>query len=166
MKGDVKMANARDNEKTIREFLESWATYDCPKVISYYAEDAHYKCQATQSEVFDRKTAGLYWDVWFEGCKEFRADIKHIFATDKMACAEYICHQIYTGGWPLIPPEVKVPVTLDIPVLSIFEFNDAGEIQSHRDYWNLFAVMTELGMLAAKDFAWTKDEDKFVQDRM
>ena len=119
---------------------------------------------ATQAETFDADKLEGYWAIWFKGCKDYRQDLKRIVATDKLVFAEYVCHLTYTGGWPMTPPRAKVPAVLEIPVVAVFEMNEAGKIQSHLDYWDLCAVLTELGLLSFHDRSWTQDDDKYLKE--
>ena len=112
-----------DNIDLIRRFCAAWATFDIPKIMDFFADDAIYHNMPIQpiqgkdaiKSVIEQVVAPFERTDW---------EMTHIVASGDVVLTERVDR--------FISPDR----TLELPVMGIFEIRE-GKIAAWRDYFDL-----------------------------
>jgi limonene-1,2-epoxide hydrolase len=114
-----------ENEKKVTDFCNSWLNADMAKSVQYLSEDVVYH-NIPWEPVTGPAAVRQILDPFIHGanCALARMDIKHSTSSGNIVMNERV------ETW------VKGNVKVELPVVGMFEFNDAGKICRWHDYFD------------------------------
>lgn len=126
-------------EKIVLDFIgayrESWPA-DLGKALEPLSEDAYYQIVVpTIAPVRGRANIQAEHKLMQDtGCEDQKHTMISYGSSDKVVFTERIDHSKRNGQWS------------DVPLVAVFEVNDAGEITAWREYLDLVNISKSHGM--------------------
>ena len=136
-----------DLKELYRQAIEAYNAHDLDKFLGYYADD----CELTVPGFppFPGKAAAREcWRLFMESFPDDHLTITSQVAEGTTVIGEWIADATNTGtlylpSGDVLPPTGKQFTSNGIDVSVI----DAGQIKSHRLYWDTAAVLAQLGLM-------------------
>jgi limonene-1,2-epoxide hydrolase len=113
-----------DNIDLVRRFCAAWATFDIPKIMDFFADDAVYHNMPIQPIQGKEAIKGMI-EQFVAPFERADWEIRHITASGDVVLTERIDRFIGDK-------------TVELPVMGIFEIRE-GKIAAWRDYFDLAA---------------------------
>ena len=126
-------------ETKVRELLSLFhqQNIDFARIAGFFSADAHYQAHVPGVEpLIGRETIRAELERQLKLYNECDFHILNLACNDRQLFAERR-DQVTQNG-----------VRVEVRVNAIFEFNDQGEIQSWREYWDKGSVQQQLGISA------------------
>jgi len=120
-----------DQEMIVRTFLAAWSDGDARKLADYFTEDAVFQMMPRDAV---RGREPIHED--------FKAQLAWVTDCDfEITTVASAGHTVFTER---IDRMKVAGARVELPVVGVFEVNDAGKLTAWRDYFDMNAVMTQL----------------------
>lgn len=113
------------NEQTIARFFECWRRSDLEGALSFLSEDARFVPDLKGKSHDGKDAIRALWSVYMTKMQGYDFEERAIVSSDRLLFVERIETINSSKG-----------VELKLPIVGIFEFDDAGLITVWRDYWD------------------------------
>ena len=113
-----------DSKHIALGLLDCWRRLDLEDALSRIAEDAVFQADCKSAPVVGRNAIRKVWGGYMQVIKKYEFEVRAALATDNLVMIE---RREVLG---LNRKE------LDLPIVAIFEINQAGQISAWRDYWD------------------------------
>jgi limonene-1,2-epoxide hydrolase len=120
-----------EKETIVREFLAAWGEGDARKLADYFTEDA-LVWNDVRNTVSGREAIHEHFKLQLSACTDCDFEVLQTAVSGKTVFNERIDRMKVAGA----------PV--ELPVVGVFEVDDAGKLTAWRDYFDLNTVMTQL----------------------
>lgn len=113
------------SEDRINAFLEGWHRRDLDALVAALAPDAVFQPDPKSTPVVGRAAIGALWAKYLETIESYDATVHAMIGDARRVFVERTERMGLSGGR-----------SMTLPIVGIFELNDAGEISAWRDYWD------------------------------
>lgn len=126
-------------EKIVLDFIgayrDSWPA-DLEKACEPLSEDAYYQiCVPTMAPVHGRANiVAEHRQMQNTGCEDQKHDMINVGSSGKVVFTERVDHSKRNGKWS------------KVPLVAVFEVNEAGQITAWREYLDLVNISRSHGM--------------------
>ena len=120
-----------DKEVVVRGFLAGWRDGDARKLADFFTDDAAFQMMP-RDEVRGREAIHEDFKAQLSWCTDCAFEITALAVSGNTVFTERIDRMKIAGA----------PV--ELPVVGVFEVDDAGKLTAWRDYFDMNAVMTQL----------------------
>jgi steroid delta-isomerase-like uncharacterized protein len=124
-----------------QQWLAAYGAHDAAAMAALYTPDAIYEDVPNQFMAKGPEIA-KFLATAEQGFADVRLDVRHGFGTDAGAFVEYDYHATNNG----MIPGPSVGTSFVSRAVTVFEL-DGGKIRRSADYYDLVAIMTQLGMM-------------------
>ena len=138
---------ADNPEQLVRKAIDCINAHDLDTYATLHGDDFELTDTATGETFRGPEGARKNMEGWFTPFPDANVEVVNLVAADEWVVVEAIGRGTHTG--PLPSPEGEVPATgksITLPFCSTLRVRD-GKAVSGRDYYNLAAVMMQLGLL-------------------
>ncbi|HEX8901002.1 limonene-1,2-epoxide hydrolase family protein [Vitreimonas sp.] len=112
-----------DNERIVRDFIDTWPSLDVEKIVSFFAEDGVYYNMPI-APIAGRAALRPFIAAFLKDWTKTNWDVLNIASAGDVVIAERVDH-IHVGD-----------KTVDLPCCGVFELEN-GKIKVWRDYFDL-----------------------------
>jgi limonene-1,2-epoxide hydrolase len=112
-----------DNERIVRDFIDTWPSLDVEKIVSFFAEDGVYHNMPI-APIAGRAALRPFIAAFLKDWTKTNWDVLNIASAGDVVIAERVDH-IHVGD-----------KTVDLPCCGVFELEN-GKIKVWRDYFDL-----------------------------
>lgn len=139
-----------ETEALIRDYLQAWNAGDIAGIVSFFAEDGIYEDVpnvdnewATPWQGHDAIREAVH-DLYV-GTPDFGLELQSLNALGDMVTTEWTMTGTQTGDWPGLPATGR---GFEVRGISLIEL-DGGSIRSQRDYYDIYLLLSQLGVVPA-----------------
>jgi steroid delta-isomerase-like uncharacterized protein len=137
---------ATDIELWVKEEEEAWSSQDVEKILSYYTDDCVYEDLAIEKVSRGKDEVRAFCENALRAFPDFKVETKSFFYSGNQICIEGVMTATYKADIPGLPPANGKAYS--VRAAHICQLRE-GKAFRVTDYYNLMAVMTQLGMLPA-----------------
>lgn len=136
-----------DNEAIVRGYFDAWNARDWAAARAAYLDDAVMEVPGTGERFEGADAIVAVEQAWARAFPDGRITIDHVTVAGDTVVVEYTGRGTHTG--PLQGPDGEIPPTGrsgQLGLCDVLTLRD-GRIQSVREYYDTFALLTQLGLV-------------------
>lgn len=112
-----------DNERIVRDFIETWPSLDVEKIVAFFTDDGIYHNMPI-APIAGREALRAFIGAFLKDWTKTHWDVLNITSAGNVVIAERVDH-IHVGD-----------KSVDLPCCGVFELEN-GKIKAWRDYFDL-----------------------------
>jgi steroid delta-isomerase-like uncharacterized protein len=135
---------ATDLPPVVQEFVAAFEAFDVDRIVATLAEDVVLEEVPVGVVREGRDTFRAYLEGFFAAFSDATLHYTTVFAAEAWAAGEWLFSGRYTGQLPDLPSGTGQQLTIrGADVLALAD----GQIRSGREYYDLFSLLTQVGVL-------------------
>ncbi|MEU8266524.1 nuclear transport factor 2 family protein [Sphaerisporangium sp. NPDC049002] len=138
---------ANDPADVIEKWFEYFNTYDCARWVECYAEDAVLEDIALQRTFKGREELVEFMRVWVDACPDTRIEKGDVILAGDRAAVPWNGLGTLLGHFPHLPETAVRGSRINNRGLSLMEFAENGLIKRQTDYYDVLAVLRQIGVV-------------------
>jgi steroid delta-isomerase-like uncharacterized protein len=136
-------------EALVRDYLQAWNDSDVDGIVSFFAEDGVYEDVANVDNGWTTPWEGhdaIHEAVsaLYAGTPDFGLELHDVHALGSRVTTEWTMTGTQTGDWPGLPATGR---SFEVRGISLIEL-DGGSIRSQRDYYDVYLLLSQLGVVS------------------
>jgi steroid delta-isomerase-like uncharacterized protein len=136
-------------ERTLDEWAAGWSTQNIERVISLCTDDCLYEDVPLSVVNHGKDELRAFGQQVFNAFPDFKIELVSQFAAADWAMLEWTMSGTHHGDLPGMPATGRSFSVRGATVLAL----DDGRISRNSDYWDMAALLTQLGLLPASEGA-------------
>ncbi|GAB2735664.1 nuclear transport factor 2 family protein [Amycolatopsis magusensis] len=135
------------------ELVERWATAfnnrDVDAYVSCYTEDLIFEDVALHRTFHSRPELARFFTDWDAASPESRLDVDRVLPTETGVVVTWTGRGVLSGNFPHLPPTAVRGSRIDLRAISVLDIDPDGLIVRHTDYYDVFTLLQQIGVIAA-----------------
>ncbi|MEZ0071258.1 nuclear transport factor 2 family protein [Planotetraspora sp. GP83] len=136
-----------DPADTIEKWFATFNSYDAERWAECYTEDAVFEDIALRRTFKGRKELADFMRIWVEACPDTHVEMGEAVIADRRAAVPWNGTGTLLGNFPHLPESAARGSRIDNRGLSLMEFTEDGLIRRQTDYYDVLAVLQQIGVL-------------------
>lgn len=133
--------------EVIDRLFAAFNRYDATAFGACYSVDTVFEDTALRKFFHGRGAIEEFLRVWVAACPDSRIDVDEVIIGDGKAAAAWVGTGTLTGEFEHLPPTAVRGSTIRQRGLSVFEFDADGLIKRQTDYYDVLAILQQIGVL-------------------
>jgi len=134
------------HQHVIEQYIKACSTADAEAAAACFTDDCVFEDLALQETLTGPEAVRALFASVFAAVTDFTiTPVGTLVVDGDRVCTEWRMTGVHTGDFPGMPATGK---SFDVPGLTIDEFR-GDLIHRHRDYWNLAALLQQIGLMPA-----------------
>ena len=135
---------ATDIELWVQGEGDAWSSQDVERILSYYTDDCVYEDLAVEKVCRGKEEVRAFCEEVLRAFPDFKVETKSFFCSGNQVCMEAVMTGTYKADIPGLPPANGK--AFSVRGAHICQLRE-GKAFRVTDYYNMVAVMRQLGML-------------------
>jgi steroid delta-isomerase-like uncharacterized protein len=133
----------------VDRWSNAFNSHDAAGYVACYTEDAVFKDIALHRTFNGREELFDFFTEWDGGSPDSRVDVDRVLPTDSGFVVTWTGRGTLSGDFSHLPPTAVRGSRIELPAVSILEITPEGLISSHTDYYDLFSLLKQIGVIPA-----------------
>ncbi|GII77559.1 hypothetical protein Sru01_25410 [Sphaerisporangium rufum] len=132
---------------TVARCFAAFNDHDTDAYVRCFTDDGTLEDIALQQTFKGHAELAEFMDRWVAACPDTRVDLAEPIISGNRAAVPWLGLGTLTGHFPHLPATAVRGSRIENRGLSLMEFSDDGLVRRQADYYDIFAVLRQIGVV-------------------